>query len=136
MPQFARHWWRPLFAGCPQQSTGLAYAAVTQDRKQCSISNKRKKWIFGVNQRLKESVTFIVTMKEIDIKTELKDLIDQETNLSLLETVKALFTKGDFDPSIEKEMISRALKSEQDIEEGRVCTIEEAEARLNKGLGL
>ena len=89
-----------------------------------------------MNQRLKESVTFIVTMKEIDIKTELKDLIDQETNLSLLETVKALFTKGDFDPSIEKEMISRALKSEQDIEEGRVCTIEEAEARLNKGLGL
>lgn len=71
-----------------------------------------------------------------DIKTELKDLIDQETNLSLLEAVKALFTQEDFDPCVEKEMISRALKSEQDIKEGKVYTIDEAEARLNKRLGL
>lgn len=76
------------------------------------------------------------TMKAVDIKTQLKDLIDQETNLSLLEAAKALLTQGDFDPSVEKEMVSRALKSEQDIKEGKVYTIEEAEARLNKRLGL
>ncbi len=75
-------------------------------------------------------------MKAADIKTELKDLIDQETNLNLLETVKAMFTQGDFDPLVEKEMISRALESEQDIKEGRVYTIDEAEAKLNKGLDL
>ena len=75
-------------------------------------------------------------MKTIDIKTELKSLIDQETNLSLLETVKALFKQKDFDPAIEKELISRALKSEQDIKEGKVYTIDEAESELNKRLGL
>ena len=42
----------------------------------------------------------------------------------------------ELDPSIEKEMKARALKSEQDIKEGKVYTIEEAEARLNKRLGL
>lgn len=75
-------------------------------------------------------------MKTTDIKTELKSLIDQETNLSLLETVKALFKQRDFDPSIEKEMISRALESEKDIKEGKVYTIDEAESELNKRLGL
>jgi hypothetical protein len=75
-------------------------------------------------------------MKVVDIKLELKSLIDQETNLSLLETVKALFTQKNFDPSIQEEMISRALKSEQDIKEGKVYTVEEADARLNEHLGL
>ena len=75
-------------------------------------------------------------MKPIDIKIELKSLIDQETNLSLLETVKALFEQKDFDPLIEKEMISRALDAEQDIKEGKVYTLDEAEAVLNKRLGL
>lgn len=78
----------------------------------------------------------MLTMKTIDIKTELKSLIDQETNLSLLETVKALFKQKDFDPSIEKELISRALESEQDIKEGKVYTIDEADSELNKRLGL
>ncbi len=78
----------------------------------------------------------MIAMKTIDIKTELKSLIDQETNLILLETVKALFKQKDFDPSIEKEMISRALESEQDIKEGKVYTIDEADSELNKRLGL
>ena len=76
------------------------------------------------------------TMKAIDIKTELRDLIEKETDLRILETVRAMFTQKDLDPSVEKEMISRALKSEQDIKEGKVYTIEEAEARLNKRLDL
>ena len=81
-------------------------------------------------------VTFIIIMKAIDIKTELKSLIEQETDLRILEAVKALFTQKDLDLTIEKEMISRALKSEQDIKEGKVYTIEEAESRVNKRLGL
>ena len=88
-----------------------------------------------------ESITkinryFYDKMKTIDIKSELKDLIDQETNLSLLETIKALFAQKDFDLSLEKEMISRVLESERDIKEGRVCTVDEADAKLSKRLGL
>lgn len=75
-------------------------------------------------------------MKTLNIKTELKDLIDQETNLSLLETVKALFKQKDFNPSIEKEMIARVLDSEQDIKEGKTYTVDEAESELNKQLDL
>lgn len=78
----------------------------------------------------------MITMKAINIKTELKSLIDQETNLSLLETVKALLEQRDIDPSIEKEMITRVLKSEQDIKEGKVYTIDEAESELDRRLGL
>lgn len=78
----------------------------------------------------------MTTMKAADIKSELKNLIDQETNLSVLETIKALFTQRDFDPSIEKEMISRALESEQDIKEGKVYNVDEAETKLDKRLGL
>ena len=81
-------------------------------------------------------VTFMIIMKAIDIKTELKSLIEQETDLRVLEAVKALFTQKELDPTIEKEMISRALKSEQDIKEGKLYTIEEAESRINKRLGL
>ena len=75
-------------------------------------------------------------MKAADIKIELKNLIDQETNISLLEMAKALLTQGDFDPAIEEEMITRALRSEKDIKEGKVYTVEEAEDRLNKRLEL
>ncbi|WP_375577575.1 hypothetical protein ABWH96_10985 [Marivirga tractuosa] len=75
-------------------------------------------------------------MKTIEIKAELKNLIDQETNLSLLKAVKALFKQRDFHSSIEKEMISRALESEQDIKEGKVYTIDEAESELSQRLDL
>ena len=75
-------------------------------------------------------------MKTVDIKAELKDLIDQETNLSLLEAVKVLLAQGEYDVAVEKEMVSRALKSEEDIKEGRVFDVDEADARLNSRLGL
>jgi hypothetical protein len=75
-------------------------------------------------------------MKTKDIKLELKSLIDQETDLNLLETAKALFTQKDFDPAIENEMMSQALKSERNIKDGKVHTIEEADTLLSKRLGL
>lgn len=75
-------------------------------------------------------------MSTVDIKAELKDLIDQETNLSLLEAVKVLLAQGEYDVAVEKEMVSRALKSEEDIKEGRVLDVDEADARLNSRLGL
>ena len=85
---------------------------------------------------LKSNHYFYREMKTLDIKTELQGLIEKETDLRVLEAVKALFTKKDLDASIEKEMTSRALKSEQDIKDGKVYTIEESEARLKKRLDL
>ncbi len=74
-------------------------------------------------------------MNKSEIKTELKSLIDQETDLGFLEDMKALFERESMEASIENEMISRVLKSERDIRKGRVFTFEEAEVRLNKKLG-
>lgn len=75
-------------------------------------------------------------MNAVDIKAELKNLIDRETDLNLLEQIKALITHSDYNSSIEKEMISTALKSEEDIKNGRVYMIEEVEDQLKKRLGI
>jgi hypothetical protein len=75
-------------------------------------------------------------MNAVDIKAELKNLIDRETDLNLLEQIKALITHSDYNSSIEKEMISTALKSEEDIKNGRVYMIEEVEDQLKKRLDI
>jgi len=74
-------------------------------------------------------------MSSSEIKSELKTLIDKETDLEFLRDVKAMFKHENVDPSVEKEMTSRILKSEQDIQEGKVFTIEESKDRLKKSLG-
>ncbi len=74
-------------------------------------------------------------MSSSEIKSELKTLIDKETDLEFLKDVKAIFDHENVDPSKEQEMISRVLKSEQDIREGKVFTIEESKDRLKKSLG-
>jgi hypothetical protein len=75
-------------------------------------------------------------MKAVEIKTELKALIDSETDLRFLESIKSFFERKDINTDTEKEMISRVEESEIDIREGNVYTIEEAEARLNQRFGL
>lgn len=75
-------------------------------------------------------------MKALDIRLELKGLIDKETDVNLLETVKELLTHKNLDPSIEKEMTTRVLLSERDIKEGKVYEIDQAEKMLNMKLGL
>lgn len=79
-------------------------------------------------------------MSSTQIREKLHQFIEQADD-RLLNMVFAMMEADlgneiELDPSIEKEMKSRALKSEQDIKEGKVYTIEEAEARLNKRLGL
>ncbi|MEO1049114.1 MAG: hypothetical protein AAFX87_00695 [Bacteroidota bacterium] len=75
-------------------------------------------------------------MKTADLKTELKYLIEQESNPDVLEIVKSILTEKDYDPLIEKDMVSSAKKAEEDIKEGRVYTAQEAHDRLNKRLDL
>lgn len=56
-----------------------------------------------------------------------------EAELSAMESFLNEENKG---PQIEKELMARASQSEKDIVEGKVCTLEEANARLNKRLGV
>ncbi|MGB3467200.1 MAG: hypothetical protein WBA74_18100 [Cyclobacteriaceae bacterium] len=74
-------------------------------------------------------------MKAVDIKEKLKDLIDQESNISLLESIVFCLERG-LDPVLQEKMISRALKSKEDIKAGRVHTRTETEKILRSRLGI
>lgn len=59
-------------------------------------------------------------MSAIAIKTELKELIEQERDLSILKAIKALLKKTTLDSVLREKLTSRAIRSEEDINEGRV----------------
>lgn len=75
-------------------------------------------------------------MKVKDIKTELFQLIEKESDPHVLEAIRTLLRKSSLDPTLKQKLTSRALKSEKDIEEGRVYERSEAEAILKKRMGL
>ena len=75
-------------------------------------------------------------MKAVDIKQELRSLIDQENDLHILEAIKTLLQKSSLDPVLKEKLTSRALKSEKDIREDNVYTREELEKKLDSKLGL
>lgn len=75
-------------------------------------------------------------MKAIDIKTELRELIDKESDNSILEAIRTLLKKTKLNPILKEKLTSRALKAEEDIKAGRVMDRKKLEFRLNKRLGI
>ena len=75
-------------------------------------------------------------MRIVDIKTELRELIEKETDSSILEAIKTLLKKSSLNPTLKEKLTSRALKAEEDIAAGRVMDKKELELRLNKRLGI
>lgn len=74
-------------------------------------------------------------MKAVDIKQELRSLIDQEKDLHILEAIRTLLQKSSLNPVLKEKLTSRALKSERDIKEGNVYTRAEMEKKLDSRLG-
>jgi predicted transcriptional regulator len=70
----------------------------------------------------------------IKIKTELKQLIDQEKDISMLEAIRDYLNREKMDTSLKQKLISRAEKSEADIKGGRLYSREEIENRFEKFL--
>ena len=54
-------------------------------------------------------------MEPIDIKEELRTLIEKENDLHILEAIKTLLVKSSLDPILKEKLTSRALKAEEDI---------------------
>jgi hypothetical protein len=75
-------------------------------------------------------------MKAEDIKSELRELIEKETDKSILEAIKILLKKSSLKPTLKEKLTSRALKAEEDILEGRFLDRKEIELRLNDRLGI
>lgn len=61
-------------------------------------------------------------MSAVTIKTELKELIEQERDLSILKAIKALLKKTTLDTSLREKLTKRAIKSEEDMKLGKVLT--------------
>lgn len=69
------------------------------------------------------------------IKEELKLLIDKEDDPAILDAVKELLNNPPIDLILQEKLISRALKSLEDIRAGRVLTKEEVIQRTNHLVG-
>lgn len=64
-------------------------------------------------------------MNSINIKEEIRSLIDKENDRHVLEVIKNLLMKSNLDPILKEKLTSRALKAERDIGDGNVFTREE-----------
>ena len=62
----------------------------------------------------------MIDMRAEDIKTELRELIEKETDSSVLEAIKTLLKKSGLNPTLKEKLTSRALKAEEDISAGRL----------------
>lgn len=75
-------------------------------------------------------------MNASDIKIELQKLIEQEKDLHILEAIKTLVKRSSLNPELKEKLTSRALKSEQNIKEGKLLSRQELEEKLHGRLGI
>ena len=61
----------------------------------------------------------------IDIKSELKQLIERESDASILQAIRTLLTKTSLDSVLKEKLTKRALQSEADIAAGHFFGKEE-----------
>jgi len=64
-------------------------------------------------------------MSAVEIKTELRQMIENETDISILEAIRTILLKTGLNPVLKEKLTMRALKSEDDIKQGRVFDKEE-----------
>jgi hypothetical protein len=75
-------------------------------------------------------------MGALDIKTELKELIENESDTNILEALKTLLIKSNLNSVTKEKLTSRALKAEEDIAQGRTMNRQELERDLDSKLNL
>ena len=66
-------------------------------------------------------------MSEVELKQEIKNLVEQESDLDVLLNVKQVLDQN----KLKEVLTARALKAEEDIKAGRVYTIEQVKSRFN-----
>lgn len=71
-------------------------------------------------------------MGAIEIKTELRQMIEQENDVSVLEAIRTILQKTSLNPMLKEKLTTRALKSEKDIVAGHLFSKEEAAQRIQR----
>jgi len=74
-------------------------------------------------------------MGAIHLKTERKQLIEQERDLNILKAIKNLLQKTNLDPILREKLTSRALQSEEDILFSKVFSKDEVIHQTNRITG-
>jgi hypothetical protein len=74
-------------------------------------------------------------MSTIELKSEIQRMIKKESDVGVLKAIKTILEKTNLDPILKKKLSSRALKSEKDIQEGRLYTPKEVIKKTNKIIG-
>lgn len=59
-------------------------------------------------------------MTAAGIKTELQRMIENETDMRVLEAIHSFLENAHLDPTLKEKLTIRALRSEEDIKEGRI----------------
>jgi hypothetical protein len=75
-------------------------------------------------------------MNNGNIKAELKELIEKETDTRVLEAIKVLLEKAGLNQVLKEKLTARALKAEEDISAKRLMNRKELETRLNEKLNI
>jgi len=70
-----------------------------------------------------------------EIRHELIEFIQRESDTSILKAIRTLLSKKSLDSSMKEKLTQRAMKSENDIKAGRVFTQGEAIKRTDLSLG-
>lgn len=71
-------------------------------------------------------------MSTMELKTELQRMIEQETDTSVLKAILILLKKTSLNPILKDKLIGRALKSEEDIQAGRLFAKDDVIKRVNR----
>jgi hypothetical protein len=68
----------------------------------------------------------------MEIRTELQQMIEHETDVSVLQAIRTILLKTGLNPVLKEKLTARALRSEDDIKAGRVYSKEEVIQRTNR----
>jgi hypothetical protein len=71
-------------------------------------------------------------MNTVDIKTELQQMIERETDMSVFEAIRTILQKTSLNPILKEKLTERALNSEKDIMEQRLLSKEEIRSRTHR----
>jgi hypothetical protein len=71
-------------------------------------------------------------MSTMEIRTELQQMIEHETDVSVLQAIRTILLKTGLNPVLKEKLTARALRSEDDIKAGRVYSKEEVIQRTNR----
>lgn len=71
-------------------------------------------------------------MDTLEIKIELQQMIELESDIQILEAIRTILQKTNSDPLLKEKLTNRALRSEEAIKMGKVFTREEVIQRTQR----